>query len=165
MEWISRRWMTVFIPWTWGLAGRAKPGCPPRPALSASSLRLLIPDRIRFISIEDLLLGAISISTSHDDIREDRCCKAGWLSWLEHGNHNPGVGGSSPSPATIFPHTPRTLLGYACCPSNAFRRPAISIVTPPGREGSRKTVTVSTRPLIASAASESPALIPLDKAS
>src|SRR5712675_1789353 len=64
------------------------------------------------------------------------------------------------SPATIFPHTPRTLLGYACSPSNAFRRPVISIVTPPGREGSRKTVTVSTRPLIASAASESPALIP-----
>jgi hypothetical protein len=46
---------------------------------------------------------------------------------------------SSPSPATIFPHTPRTLLGYACSPSNAFRRPAISIVTPHGREESRKT--------------------------
>src|SRR5260221_672966 len=28
---------------------------------------------------------------------------AGELSWLEHGNHNPGVGGSSPSPATINP--------------------------------------------------------------
>src|SRR3954469_4651330 len=25
---------------------------------------------------------------------------AGEPSWLEHGNHNPGVGGSSPSPAT-----------------------------------------------------------------
>src|ERR1700733_14849725 len=72
---------------------------------------------------------------------------------------------AAPSPATIFPHTPRTLLGYACSPSNAFRRPTISIITPPGREASRKTVTVSTRPLIASVASESPALIPLDKAS
>ena len=27
---------------------------------------------------------------------------AGSLSWLEHGNHNPGVGGSSPSLATNF---------------------------------------------------------------
>jgi hypothetical protein len=32
-------------------------------------------------------------------------------------------------------HTPRTLLGYARSPSSAFRRPAISTVTPPGREG------------------------------
>ncbi len=38
------------------------------------------------------------------------------------------------SPATIFPHTPRTLLGCACSLSSAFRRLAISTVTAPGRE-------------------------------
>src|SRR3954469_2172541 len=56
---------------------------------------------------------------------------AGELSWLEHGNHNPGVGGSSPAPATIFPHTPLTWFGKAFSPNRAFSRPDISTVTPP----------------------------------
>jgi hypothetical protein len=34
-------------------------------------------------------------------VRDDRRCGA--IKMREHGNHNPGVGGSSPSPATMYP--------------------------------------------------------------
>jgi hypothetical protein len=45
------------------------------------------------------------------------------------------------------------------------KRPTISTVTLPGCEGFRNTVAVSTRSLMASAASESPAFKPFNKAS
>jgi hypothetical protein len=51
------------------LLGRAKPGLPRQPALSASSSPSLMPDQIRFISIEDPSLGQIA-QEIQDDIME-----------------------------------------------------------------------------------------------
>ncbi len=58
IESISRRWTTKFTPWTSASPGRARPRSRPRRARSASSLRLLIPDRSRFSSIEARRISA-----------------------------------------------------------------------------------------------------------